>query len=443
MMSKVNNLNLTEQRECNVNKKSWPDKLEWLRILVSHDTTSSKSNLMLIHEIRNALISLGLNPHLSSEKGIHHKSNLFVTIPSSNGSCQGGIMLSGHTDTVPVTGQKWNSNPFVLLDKIIENNSDTNHSNDGKNIFLKTENVLKHTERRLYGRGTCDMKGFISVCLAYIPKIIKAHLSIPVHIALSYDEEVGCLGIPSMIQDCKSKGIKPDLCFVGEPTSMLPVIAHKSVQSFLCQVYGHATHSSLTPQGVNAIEYAARIICKIKEMANKELKNETFDENFDIPFTTSQTGLITGGNAINTVPEYCEFSFEFRTILNNEIDTLFSEIKLFTDELEKEMRKISEETCIKFRQLESIPALEPSHDPLFHKILREYNRFQDQRKVAYATEAGIFSQSGIPTLVCGPGSIKQAHRANEYVSFSQLQKCELFLEEILTLLNKIHLSKNS
>lgn len=436
----MDNLLQKEKKENrdNISVNTWPEKIKWLQILVSYDTTSSKSNLALIHHIRDALVSLGLRPYLNAETNITHKANLFVTIPSASGSYKGGIVLSGHTDTVPVSGQKWQSDPFDLLDKIVENDLDSQSKSSFKKatLYQKSKKLIQCSERRLYGRGTCDMKGFIAVCLASIPKIIKLQLSIPIHIALSYDEEIGCLGVPSMIQSCQSRGINPALCIVGEPTLMLPVVAHKSVHSFLCQIYGHATHSSLAPQGVNAIEYAARIICKIRNITNNKNINKIIDKNFDIPFTTTQTGLITGGNSINTVPEYCEFSFEFRTILNHEAEILFAKIKKYSNELINEMREISEETDIKFTQLESIPALEPSNDPFLKNVLKNFSKEPHQRKVAYATEAGIFSQFNIPTIVCGPGSIKQAHRANEYISFSQLQKCENFLDNLLNFMDK-------
>lgn len=410
---------------------TWPDSLKWLEILISHDTTSCQSNFPLIYEIRDALIAIGLEPELISTPDVKNKSNLLVSIPAKNGLYTGGVMLSGHTDTVPITGQNWYSNPFVLTDKT----GDIFASNS-KKLFPTCSNNQKKTtqnsqERRLYGRGTCDMKGFIAVCLASIPKIIQSHLPVPVHIALSYDEEIGCLGVPLMLKSCLAKGIKPDLCIVGEPTSMRPVLAHKSVSAFSCQVYGHATHSSLTPKGVNAIEYAARMINKIRNLANKKHPRHTFDENFDIPFATTQTGVIQGGNAINIVPEYCEFSFEIRTILNKEIDQLFKEIKEYADKLMHEMQKISKETSIHFKQLESIPALEHSENLLIKKIIQQCTNLKTNKKVAYATEAGIFAQNNIPTLICGPGNIEQAHRANEYISFSQLKKCEIFIEKII------------
>lgn len=384
------------------NWKNWPDCQTWLKQLIAFDTTSCYSNLELIRFIENELKKAGLAPVLTQNNS-GEKANLWVSIPDLNGKIKGGIVLSGHTDTVPIDGQEWATHPFTatLL--------------DGK----------------VYGRGTCDMKGFTAVCLALLPKMVNAPLSIPFHIALSYDEEVGCLGIPHLLADIAKRGIQPQACIVGEPTSMRPVIAHKSIHVYECQVHGRAAHSSLTPMGVNAIEYAARIICKIREIADQKRQTLVLDDAFDVPFTTAQTGLVQGGNAINTVPEHCRFGFEFRTIDNQEGKILFEQIEQYANQLIKEMHAVDKDTGIQFELLESICALEAAEDAAITQLVKTLTAHNQLKKVAYATEAGIFQSAGIPTIVCGPGNIEQAHRANEFVSVDQLIECEKFISRMI------------
>lgn len=377
--------------------------LEWLTHLVSFDTTSRNSNLQLIETIQK-----WLSQHQVSHKLTHdshkNKANLFATIPAHNGNTEGGLILSGHTDVVPVDGQQWNSEPF--------------------------EATLK--DGRVYGRGTCDMKGFIAVVLALVPDFVKQKLNYPIHFAFSYDEEVGCLGAPLMIEDFLAANIKPRGCIVGEPTDMHAVVGHKGIQLFRCRIHGHATHSSLTPQGCNAIEYAAKLICHIREMANEYRHHGPFENTFDIPFTTVSTNMINGGTANNIVPANCEFVFEFRHLPQVKPQTIISKIEDYVQQkLLPEMQREKSYSTIEIDNIGAIPSFESTDNAAITQFVHALNGDKSFHRVAYATEAGLFQAEDIPTIVCGPGNIEQAHRANEYVEVSQLEKCKSFLQDII------------
>lgn len=377
--------------------------LDWIRSLVSIDTTSHIPNLGLIETVRDELARHGIAATL-----IHDRregwANLFATVPAHDGATHGGIVLSGHTDVVPVTGQDWDSDPF--------------------------QPVIRGD--RLYGRGTCDMKGFIGTALALLPEMLEAKLTQPLHFALSYDEEIGCVGAPSMVADLKRRGLQPAGCIVGEPTGMSAVIGHKGINTYQCCVRGHAAHSSLTPKGLNAIEYAARLICHIRDIADQFGEQGPFDDVFDVPFTTAQTSLIEGGNAINTVPGECRFSFEFRNLPNIAPEKIFARIESYAhDTLLPLMRREHQDAAIEFRQLSSAPGLDAAEEAAITQLVRALTDDRQKRKVAYGTEAGLFAQAGIPTIVCGPGHIEQAHRANEYVALEQLASCERFVRRLI------------
>ena len=377
--------------------------LQWVDRLVSIDTTSQLPNLGLIETVRDEFVRYGLTPTLIRDAR-EGWANLFVTIPAHDGSTDGGIVLSGHTDVVPVAGQAWDSDPFKP------------EVRDGK----------------LFGRGTCDMKGFIGTAIALLPEILERPLAQPLHIALSYDEEIGCVGAPSMVADLKRRGLRPSGCIVGEPTGMRTVVAHKGIQTFQCCVRGHATHSSLTPHGLNAIEYAARLICFIRDIADELRKQGPFDDLFDVPFTTAQTSQIEGGIAVNTVPADCRFSFEFRNLPSVPPEQIIARIESYArDTLLPAMRLEHPDAAIEFRKLASAPGLDTAEQAAITALVRSLTHDTQKRKVAYGTEAGLFAQAGIPTIVCGPGHIEHAHRANEFVSLEQLASCERFLSGLV------------
>jgi acetylornithine deacetylase len=380
-----------------------PISLPWIEKLIRFDTTSFASNLGLIETVRDHLEEQGYASTLTYEP-TGKKANLFATIPAADGATQGGIVLSGHTDVVPVKGQDWDSDPF---DPTVR---------DGK----------------LFGRGACDMKGFIGVALAMLPEMKAARLREPIHFAFSCDEELGCIGAPYMLDDLKARGIHANGCIVGEPTDMRVIVAHKGINAYRCRVHGHAAHSSLTPQGLNAIEYAARLICFIRDQADAFRGEGPFDEAFDVPFTTLQTGVISGGIAVNTIPAHCEFSFEYRNLPGVDSAPIIARIKDYAAHtLLPQMKGEHPGASIEFDLLATAPTLDASEQAAITQLVRALTHDRSVRKVAYGTEAGLFERMGIPSVVCGPGNIEQAHKANEFVTLAQLAQCESFLRKLI------------
>ena len=376
--------------------------LAWLDRLTAIDTVSRHSNLGLIETVRDALKRHGLDPWLNlNAEGT--KANLFCTLPAQNGATQGGIALSGHTDVVPVDGQDWHSDPFKLTEQ------------DGK----------------LYARGSCDMKGFIAASLALVPEFLAMPRQQPLHLAFSYDEEVACLGAPLMLAELQRRGIRVDGCVVGEPTSMKPVVAHKGLNAYRCRVHGKAAHSSLTPHGCNAIEHAARLICHIRELAEAWRAEGPFDAFYDVPYTTIGTNLISGGIAMNTIADACEFTYEFRNLAAVTPQGVQARIQQYVqDELLPRMRREFADANVEIEQLAGAPGLEASEQAAITQLVRALTKDDAVRKVAYGTEAGLFQGAGIATVVCGPGSIEQAHKPDEYVEKEQLAQCEQFLRQL-------------
>jgi acetylornithine deacetylase len=380
-----------------------PLSLDWVQRLVRFDTTSFQSNLGLIETVRDHLQAKGIGSTLTYE-GTGRKANLFATLPAADGTTQGGIVLSGHTDVVPVKGQDWESPPFEPTVR------------DGK----------------LYGRGTCDMKGFIGVALALLPEMQAIRLKEPIHFAFSCDEELGCVGAPYMLADLKARGITASGCIVGEPTDMRVIVAHKGINAYRCRVHGHAAHSSLTPQGLNAIEYAARLICFMRDEADRFRREGPFDQDFDVPFSTLQTSIIQGGIAVNTVPADCEFSFEYRNLPTVDTAPIIGRIQDFAQNTLLPMMKSEHpNAAIDFELLASAPTLDASEQAAITQLVRSLTHDRATRKVAYGTEAGLFQAMGIPSVLCGPGNIEQAHKANEYVTLEQLAMCEGFMRKLL------------
>ncbi|SAI52088.1 acetylornithine deacetylase [Bordetella ansorpii] len=375
----------------------------WIQRLVSIDTTSRNSNLGLIEMVRDDLRRAGIGCHLSHDDS-GAKANLYATVPAHDGNVQGGIVLSGHTDTVPVDGQQWDHDPF------------TPRIHDGK----------------LYGRGTCDMKGFIGTALSLVPRLTATRLSRPVHFALSYDEELGCLGAPVMLADLKARGVQPEGCIVGEPTSMRVIVAHKGINVWRCCVRGQAAHSSLTPRGLNAIEYAARLICFIRDLADEMRRDGPFDQAFDVPFSTAQVGTIQGGIAVNTIPALCQFEFEHRNLPGADPQRFFSRIQDYANnELLPRMRAEHGNAAIELEALAGAPSLDAAEQAAITQLVRALTADRDTRKVAYGTEAGQFQRAGIPSVICGPGDIQQAHRPNEFVALDQITRCAAFLDKVI------------
>lgn len=393
---------------------SYPQtSVDWLTKLIGFNTVSRHSNLELIDYVADYCRILQLEPRLTFNAK-QTKANLFVTVPATvtgKSVVTGGFVLSGHTDVVPVEGQAWDTDPFVAT---IQGD-------------------------KLYGRGSCDMKGFLACALTLLPQVVAAsqagQLGKPIHLALSFDEEVGCLGAPLMIEDLKALGIQPEYCIVGEPTMMRMVTAHKGIQVYRCRVHGKSAHSSLTQQGVNAISYASRIIGFIDELAAslRERNDVGFEQDnaFDVPYSTLSVGTIRGGTATNIVPNLCEFTFDYRNLPHMDDSAILQPIQDFIASLLPAMHAVSADTGIELVRQENVPAMNDKDSQALQVLLENLVDDKFRHKVAYATEGGQFTNAGIATVICGPGDIMQAHRANEFVSLEQLAKCDQFLQQIL------------
>lgn len=373
-----------------------PSSVEMLRRLIAFPTVSRDSNLELIHFIRDTLKPFGADVRLTHDDG-KRKANLFATLGARG---EPGIVLSGHTDVVPTEGQAWDTDPFKMVEK------------DG----------------RLYGRGACDMKGFIACVLALVPEFMERGLKTPLHLAFSYDEEVGCLGVGRLIADMMRSGVRPNACVVGEPTGMHPVIAHKGKKGYRCTVRGLAGHSAYAPHGVNAVEYAAEAVAFLKAMARRHRDQGPYDRGFDVAHTTLHTGVLRGGTALNVIPHECVFDFEFRHLPGDDPEALLRE---FTDyvrkKLEPEMRAVHPSAGFTIEPLSDIPMLDTGPESEVVALAQELAGSGEIGKVSFATEGSQFQRAGIPTVVCGPGSIAQAHKPNEYVTLDQIARCEAFL----------------
>jgi acetylornithine deacetylase len=371
--------------------------------LIAFKTVSRDSNLGLIEWVRDHLQKLGAVTRLTHDPS-GRKANLFATLGDSP---KPGLILSGHTDVVPVDGQNWDTDPFVC------------------------------TERggRLYGRGTADMKGFIGIALAQAPKFVAAlqagRLDAPLHYALSYDEEVGCLGVRGLIRDLEDNAIRPAGCIVGEPTSMQPIIAHKGTHKFRCSVHGREAHSSYVTHGINAIEYAARLVVFIRQLADRLAQIEQRDYGFAVPYSTLSTGLIRGGIAVNVVPKDCEFQFDMRTLPQASPDALYQEIRRQAEALAREMQAVDPQSGIDLVWSSQTVGLAASETDAIVRWALALSGKSSVGKVSYGTEAGLFQQMGVPSVICGPGDIAEAHRPNEFVALEQLAQCEAFMGRIL------------
>ncbi|PYB99157.1 acetylornithine deacetylase [Pseudomonas protegens] len=369
---------------------------ELLARLVGFATVSRDSNLELIGFIRDYLMSHGVDSELIYNPQ-RTKANLFASIGPSDRS---GVVLSGHTDVVPVDGQAWSVEPFVLSER----------------------------EGRLYGRGTADMKGFIASVLAAVPGLVRRELRIPIHLAFSYDEEVGCLGVRPMLERLQQRPHKPLLCLIGEPTELRPVLGHKGKLAMRCQVRGAACHSAYAPYGVNAIEYAARLIGKLGEIGGQLARPEHHDPRFDPPFSTVQTGTIKGGRALNIVPADCEFDFEVRTLPEFDAQAVVDELQRYVqDQLLPQMQAVQADTGIALQPLSAYPGLATAADSEAAELLALLSGSRAFGTVAFGTEGGLFHQAGIPTVVCGPGSMDQGHKPDEFISLEQLHACDAML----------------
>jgi acetylornithine deacetylase len=379
-----------------MNSTPVPRALELARTLVGFNTVSANSNLALIHCIRDELARLGVKSRLSYNAD-KTKANLFATLGEGKPA---GLILSGHTDTVPWDGQDWSVDP---LGGVVR---------DG----------------RLYGRGSADMKGFIATAVAHAPLFLESEAPFAIHLAFSYEEEIGCFGVKELIADLRDAGIRPLACVVGEPTSMVPAIAHKGVYRYRCCVRGKEAHSSLTPQSVNAIEMAARVVGRVRDMAEGFEREEPRYAGFDVPFSTASVGQFHGGIADNVVPRDAEFRYEFRDLPTADARAMQEQVVAYARSLEPAMRKVAPDAGFRFETICEIPSFLGSAEDAVTRLAMRLAGEQRTTNVAFGTEAGIFKNAGIRTVVCGPGSIEQAHQPDEYVSLEQLARCQAFME---------------
>ena len=368
--------------------------------LIAFDTTSRNSNLELIHFVRDYLAGHGIESDLIHDES-GHKANLFATIGPV---CDGGIVLSGHTDVVPVDGQSWDSSPFTA----------------------------RIEDDRIYGRGTSDMKSFIAIVLALVPEMKNRKFSIPLHLAFSYDEEVGCLGAHGLVPSISIPGARPKAAIVGEPTSMRVVNAHKGINSFVTKVTGFEAHSSATHQGVNAIVYAAELIGFLNQLAEEFKANPEPDSRFDPPYTSVQIGTIDGGTALNIIPRECTFVWEFRDIPGTDTQAIVDRFNDFAENtVLPKMKLVSDEADINTQVRAKVRGLVPENGSAAETLVMALARANQTYTAAYGTEAGIFQEAGVPTVVCGPGDIAQAHKPNEFIALSQINECTDFLRRLM------------
>tara|TARA_Y100000590_G_scaffold464377_1_gene633665 strand:+ start:1371 stop:2534 length:1164 start_codon:yes stop_codon:yes gene_type:complete len=382
------------------------NSIDLLQSLISFDTTSYKSNLKLIQFVESYLNDFGIKSTLIYDSD-RKKANLYATIGPDSIR---GVMLSGHTDVVPVDGQDWKYDPFSLTQK----------------------------EEKLFGRGSADMKGFLALALSRVPNMAKANLSKPIHLAFSYDEEIGCVGVHSLIDLIKHSPICPEYCIVGEPTSMEVVIGHKGKCGYHATVKGLACHSGQAPLGVNAINYAAKLMLYISKLAKEKSLKGPFDHDFEIPYTTLHTGLVSGGTVVNIVPDICQFEFEIRHLAEDSPKEILSKIESHVQEsILPEMHKVSKETDIHIEEKVSYPGLLIEKDSDLVKFIKKLLGNQSHKKEIFGSEGGLFQNKlNLPTVVCGPGNISQAHKANEFISLDQLARGGKFLDSLINSLIK-------
>ena len=370
-----------------------PVAMGWIERLVRLDTTSRDSNLALVDLVAEHIRAAGVEPVLVFDAE-RTKANLIATFPAADGSTTGGVVLSGHTDVVPVDGQEWSSDPFAP------------EVRDG----------------RLYGRGTCDMKGFLGVALSRVAAIAAQPLAEPVHLALSYDEEVGCVGARGLVADMVERGLAPRACVVGEPTSMRVVRGHKSMNVVRADFHGVAAHSSLTPRGVNAVEHAAAFIGFLRSLAEEFAEHGPFDPAYEVAHTTCSCNTVSGGIAINTVPAACEVTFEFRTVAQDDPDEILARCRAELDAVQERMQQENPDARAEMTITARAPGLETAADAEVVELAVACGGAAADDKVTYGTEAGLFHDAGIPTVVCGPGDIAHAHAPDEFVDLGQVAR---------------------
>lgn len=371
-----------------------------LRDLIQFPTVSADPNRALIDYCANLLKNAGADVKII-EDGTGHKANLYATIGPLG---MPGVLLSGHTDVVPTEGQHWSVAPFEMTEA------------DGK----------------LFGRGTTDMKGFVASALSIALEASKKDLKTPLHIALSYDEEIGCVGVRSMIDMLSAAPFRPQFCIVGEPTLMSVATGHKGKTACKVICTGHEAHSALAPTALNAIHLVCDIISFIRNMQEEISHSSAQDSDYDIPYTTLHVGKIEGGVALNIVPNQSSFLFEIRNLREDNPEILINKIKEHAEKLLKPLHAAFPEAAVDFTITNTYPPLSTAKDAEVVSFVKSLSGSNATIKVAFGTEGGLFSSElGIPTVVCGPGSMEQGHKPDEFIHIEQLDKCDAMLDSLL------------
>jgi len=366
---------------------------------VAFDTTSSRSNLALIDWVADYLERHGI-AHTRSSAG-EGKANLYATIGPTD---RGGVLLSGHTDVVPVAGQQWTSDPFALTER------------DG----------------RLHARGSADMKGFLALVLALVPEMLRQPLKVPLHIAFTHDEETGCFGAPALIRSLPQSAARPMLAIVGEPTSMQIANAQKGCGFYRTRVLGQEGHSSAPGRGVNAIFAAAEIISEIARLSAEARGRSRPDSGFDPPHTTLSVGTIAGGAAVNIIARDCAFDWDLRNVPDDDAAALKAHIDAFiATDLVPRMRAVYPQAAVETETIVEVPPLLPDPGSPAEALARRLTGANTTTTVSFASEAGLYQQAGIPAIVCGPGSIDVAHKPDEFITRAELADGQTFLHRLL------------
>ncbi len=372
--------------------------IEMLDRLVAFDTVSANSNLDCIDFIRGYLDSHGVASRITHDE-TGRKANLYATIGPED---RAGVALSGHVDVVPVAGQAWTGDPFLL----------------------------RRENGRLIGRGTSDMKGFVAAILAAVPAFKSRALSRPVHLCITYDEEVGCHGARRLVADLATLPVRPEMVIVGEPSSMKPILGHKGKVSAFCVVEGKAGHSAHPDRAVNALEVAAELVHFITGQKRRILAEGPFDQGFDPPHTSVHVGTFHSGTALNVVPHRAEFVFEYRNIPGHDAGSLLDEVRAHAEMLLPAMRAVHPDAAIRFEQRPTLEAMALPAGHALAELVRGVTGANHAGRVSYGTEGGIFQEAGMPAIVCGPGDIAQAHTPDEWIAESELAACDAFLARL-------------
>jgi acetylornithine deacetylase len=376
--------------------------VEMLDRLIGFDTTSRNSNLPLMDFVGNYLRAHGV-PFRVSHDPTGQKANIHAVIGAPG---PGGLALSGHVDTVPVEGQDWTSDPFRL----------------------------RREADRLYGRGTADMKGFVAACLSAVPDLQAARLARPIHLLITYDEEVSCDGARRLIEDVAESGWQPALCVVGEPSLMQPITAHKGRMALRVSARGRAGHSSAPDRGVNAVTAIAEAVRWVAQRQRRFSAEGPFVAGFEPPHSTAHVGVMGGGSVINIIPDQAWCDLEWRTVPGDDFDRETAALRAYlATEIEPAMHAVDPETGFTIEVLNWIPGLATADNHAVVDLVRQATGANGVGKVSYGTEAGLYHAADIPTVVCGPGNIAQAHQADEWIAESQLAACDAFIRRVARL----------